>query len=269
MSLSRMYAVYLRQLYLLRGNPTRLASLFLFLIVDVIQWGFISRYLGSLGQSTFGFLTTILGAIILWGFISRIQQGVMTSFLDDVWSQNFINFFASPLKIAEYLSGLVLTSMSTGLFGLVLVVILAGVAFGYNVFIVGVYLIPFMAILFLFGITMGIFISGVIFRLGPAAEWLGWPIPLVLSIFSGVYYPISTLPGSLQIVARFVPASYVFESLRALLSPGAHTVNLGVNLLIGGGLAFVYLLAAYTFFVYIYRRNLQSGAIAQFGAEAW
>ena len=91
---------------------TRLASIFLWLLVDIILWGFISRYLGSLGQATFGFVTVILGAIILWEFVSRIQQGMMTSFLEDIWTQNFINYFASPLRIAEYLSGLVLTSIT-------------------------------------------------------------------------------------------------------------------------------------------------------------
>jgi ABC-2 type transport system permease protein len=269
MSLTRTYAVFLRQLYLFRSNPTRLSSVFLWLVVDIVQWGFISRYLSSLGHSTFDFLSMILGAIILWGFVTRVQQGMMTSFLEDVWSQNFVNFFASPLKIAEYLSGLVLTSLTTGLIGFVLVVMIAGVAFGFSVFKIGLLLIPFMLILFAFAIAMGVFVSGVIFRLGPTAEWLGWPIPLVLSIFSGVFYPISTLPLPLQIIAKAIPVSYVFESLRALLTNRATAGDLVQNLVIGALLVAVYLVAAYLFFVRIYRHNLETGAIARFSAESW
>lgn len=267
MILTRTYAVFLRQLYLFRSNPARLSSVFLWLVVDIIQWGFISKYLGSFGRSTFGFLTVILGAIVLWGFMSRIQQGIMTSFLEDIWSQNFINYFASPLRIVEYLSGLVLTSITTGLFGFVMVVLIAGLGFGYNFFMIGLYLFPFMAILFIFGIAMGMFVSGVIFRLGPSAEWLGWPIPLVLSIFSGVYYPISTLPVPFQVISKMIPASYVFESMRGLLTSQVPSSGAGWNLLIGGTLALAYLALAYAFFIKIYRRNLENGAIAKFSAE--
>ena len=113
MRLSRICAIFLRQLFLFKSNPTRLTSMFVWLIIDIIQWGFISKYLASLGQATFGFITVILGAVILWGFMTRIQQGIMMAFLEDVWTQNFINFFASPLRIREYLSGLVLTSITT------------------------------------------------------------------------------------------------------------------------------------------------------------
>ena len=98
MSLSRTLAIFVRQLFLLKSNPTRLVSIFLWLIIDIIQWGFISKYLGSLGEATFGFVTVALGAIILWEFMSRIENGIMMAFLEDVWSQNLINFFASPLK---------------------------------------------------------------------------------------------------------------------------------------------------------------------------
>ena len=268
MNFSRTYAIFLRQLFLFRSTPTRLASVFVWMIIDITQWGFISKYLGTMGRATFGFLTCILGAIILWGFIARIQQGIMTSFLEDIWSQNFINFFASPLKIIEYLSGLVLTSVATAVTGFAVVVSIAGIAFGYNFFQIGLALFPFMGILFVFGTAMGIFVCGMIFRLGPTAEWLGWPIPLVLSLFSGVYFPVATLPKAFQVVSRLIPASYVFEDLRAVLTGRASFTDLTFYFAIGGTLALLYLALAYAFFIKIYRRNLESGSIARFSAES-
>jgi ABC-2 type transport system permease protein len=268
MSLSRIYAIFLRQMYLIRSNPTRLTSVFVWLIVDIVQWGFISRYVGTMGQATFDFLNVILGAIILWEFNTRIQQGIMMAFLEDIWSQNFINYFASPLKLAEYLSGLVLTAIVTGMAGFIAVVLLAGGAFGYDILKVGIALIPFMAILFVFGTAMGLFVAGIIFRLGPNAEWLGWPIPMVLSIFTGVYYPIATLPAPMQAIARLIPPSYVFESMRSLLNHRAVLGEMAMNLIVGGLISLAYLAAAYLFFMRIYRHNLESGAIARFNAES-
>ncbi|MGA3172862.1 MAG: ABC transporter permease [Syntrophorhabdales bacterium] len=268
MSIYRTLAIFVRQVFLFKSNPTRLVSIFLWLIIDIIQWGFISRYLGSLGQATFSFITVILGAIILWEFMARIEQGIMMAFLEDIWSQNFINFFASPLKIREYLGGLVLTSFTSGTAAFLAMIAVAGAAFGYNVLRLGFLLFPFLLILLFFGIAMGIFVSAIIFRLGPSAEWLGWPIPMVLSIFAGVYYPISTLPAYLQGPAKAIPPSYVFESCRAILATGTIPGKFGSDLLTGALLSIAYLVMASLFFVRVYRRNLESGSISRFNAEA-
>jgi len=75
-------------------------------------------------------------------------------------------------------------------------------------------------VLFLFGIAMGIFGSAVILGLGPASEWLVWPIPALLSPFAAVFYPLSSLPGWMRFIAHMLPASYVFEGLRALVATG-------------------------------------------------
>ncbi len=268
MSLSRVAAIFLRQLFLYKSNPTRLASIFLWILIDIIQWGFITKYLGSLGRDTFSFITVILGAIILWGFMTRIQQGIMMSFLEDIWTQNFINFFASPLKVREYLGGLILTSITTGFAGFLAMITIAGIIFGYSIFKIGLLLLPFMCILLIFGIAMGIFISGIIFRLGPSAEWLGWPIPIVLSLFAGVYYPISTLPSVMRIISYCIPPAYVFENMRTILTSGTIPNNLFLSLLTGALLAIAYLIATCFFFIHIYRNNLQSGSIARFNAES-
>jgi ABC-2 type transport system permease protein len=268
MSISRIGAVYVRQLFLYKSNPTRLVSIFVWLIIDIILWGFISRYLSSLGHATFNFIAVIMGAIILWEFMARIQQGIMMAFLEDIWTQNFINVFASPLKIREYLSGLVLTSATTGFAGFLAMVLIAGLIFGYNMLKIGMLLMPFVLILFIFGVAMGIFVSAIVFRLGPSAEWLGWPIPMALSVFSGVFYPIATLPAPLQAFAALVPASYVFESMRAILTTGRLAGNLASNLLISLALAVVYLVLMSLFFIRIYHRNLRTGSIARFNAEA-
>lgn len=266
MSLSRIYAVFIRQIFLYKSNPTRIVSTFLWIIIDVILWGFITKYLGSLGKDTFSFVNIILGAIILWGFMTRIEHGLMMAFLEDIWSRNFINYFASPLKIGEYLAGLVTTSVTTGICGFLVMLLIAGLAFGYNIFKIGLFLLPFLLILFIFGMAMGIFVSALVFRLGPAAEWIGWPIPMVLSVFSGVFYPVSTLPKFLQIFSKVIPASYVFESMRAILAGGLLS-SLTMNLFIALGLALTYLLLTYFFFIRVYRYNLKHGTIARFNIE--
>ncbi|HEX8355622.1 MAG TPA: hypothetical protein VF611_22135, partial [Pyrinomonadaceae bacterium] len=114
----RAAAVFLRQLYLMRGSAARLLPLFAWVAVDIILWGFISRYLNTVASPGFNFVPALLGAVLLWDFFSRVMHGVTTAFLEDVWSRNFLNFFASPLKLSEYLSGLVISSVATSTVGL-------------------------------------------------------------------------------------------------------------------------------------------------------
>ena len=54
--------------------------------------------------SGLNFVPTLLGAVLLWDFFTRVMHGVTTTFLEDVWSRNFLNLFATPLSISEYLA---------------------------------------------------------------------------------------------------------------------------------------------------------------------
>ena len=100
----------LRQYYLMRTSPARLLPMFAWVAIDIVLWGFISRYLSSVTNQDF--VPKLLGAVLFWDFFTRVMQGVTTAFFEDVWSRNFLNVFATPLSIAEYVSGLIITSMS-------------------------------------------------------------------------------------------------------------------------------------------------------------
>src|SRR5277367_5978903 len=137
MSFRRTAAIVLRQYYLLRGSPTRILPLFVWVSVDIVLWGLITRYLNSVASSGIDFVPSLLGAVLLWDFFIRVMQGVTTTFFEDVWSRNFLNVFATPLSISEYVSGLVLSSIGTSAIGLVVMLILATTVFGLSYFLYG------------------------------------------------------------------------------------------------------------------------------------
>lgn len=62
-------------------------------------------------------------------------------------------------------------------------------------------------------------------------EELTFVISSILLLVSGVYYPISVLPGWMQPLATISPATYVLEGMRAALLEGAPTLALGPYLL--------------------------------------
>ena len=99
---------------------------------------------------------------------------------------------------------------------------LAGAVFGLQFAALGMLLVPFLLVLFLFGIALGVLASAMVLRLGPASEWLVWPIPALLSPFVGVFYPLSTLPAWMRAVGHLLPPSYVFETMRSVVTGGRH-----------------------------------------------
>jgi ABC-2 type transport system permease protein len=170
-----------------------------------------------------------------------------------------------PLSIAEYISGLVLSSVATSLIGLSVMLVVATAAFGLSFAVYGIALLPFVLVLFLCGIALGVFGSALVLRLGPATEWFVWPIPALLSPFAGVFYPLSTLPRWMQTMAHLLPQSYVFENMRAVVTGGRVS---GTALAWGGGLAVLYVLVACWFFTRMYRHAVQTGLIARYSAES-
>jgi ABC-2 type transport system permease protein len=265
MTLSRVGAIVLRQFYLVRGSPQRILPMFAWVAIDILLWGYITRYLNSVAGHGFNFVPALLGAVLLWDFLTRVMQGLTMAFFEDVWSRNFLNLFATPITTGEYLGGLVVTAVSTSFLALCAMLAIATAIFGFQVFGYGLPLLPFLMVLFLTGIALGIFGAGIVLRLGPASEWLIWPIPTLVSPFAGVFYPISVLPGWMQGISRIIPPSYVFEGMRAVVK--GEPAPWG-DLAIAAGLAIVYLVLACLFFAHVYRVAIRTGLIARYSAES-
>ena len=265
MNTRRIAAIGLRQFFLMRGSVTRTVPLFVWVAIDMVLWGFITKYLNTVASPGFDFVPVLLGAVLLWDFFTRVMQGVTMAFFEDVWSRNFLNIFASPLTITEYLAGLVLTSIATSAVGLVVMVVLAATAFGLSFLSYGAALVGLVLVLFLFGIALGVAACAGVLRFGPSAEWFVWPIPGLISPFAGVFYPIATLPRWMQAIAAVLPPSHVFEGLRAVVMGGAVApARIGI----AGALAVAYLLGACWLFTRVYRDALRTGLIARYSAES-
>jgi ABC-2 type transport system permease protein len=264
MQKNRVFAIVLRQFYLIRSSVSRIVPMFVWVGVDIILWGFLTRYLGSISPG-FNFVPALLGAVLLWDFLVRVMQGITMAFMEDTWSRNFLNIFATPLSVTEYVSGLVLSSIATSAIGLVAMLVLATTLFGLSFFAYGIMLAPFLLGLFLFGVALGIFGCSIMLRFGPSAEWFIWPIPALVSPFAGVFYPIAVLPGWMQAVSGILPPSYIFEGMRAILAGGHPALSVWLG---GIGLALIYILLACWCFTRVYNHAVKSGLIARYSAES-
>jgi len=261
----RVAAIVLRYAYLLRGSVARVVPLFAWVAIDVVLWGFLTRYLDAVSRSGIDFVTVLLGAVLLWDFFARSMQGVTMTFLEDVWTRSLLNVFATPITLAEYVTGLVLCSVGTSAIGLAVMVALATAAFGLSVAAHVGLAAAALGVLFLFGIAVGVVGCAIVLRLGPAAEWFIWPIPAVLSPFAAVFYPVSILPGWMRAISWALPPAHVFETARAVLAGGRPDwarIGLAAALSLG------YLVLAGLVFAGVHRHAVRSGLLARYSAES-
>jgi ABC-2 type transport system permease protein len=240
-SIRRIGAMVRRNWYLLRGSWPRLLELCYWPTVQLILWGFLNTYLAhqsSFFAKAFGVL---LAGVILWNVLFRSQLGLSLSFMEELWSRNLGNIMVSPLRPGEFVAALLSMSLIRTLIGVVPITFLAIAFFGFSVYELGIALVVFFVNLLATGWAMGLFVSGLILRFGLGAETLAWALVFPLEPLSGVYYPLSTLPGWLQAVAHVLPTSYIFEGMRAILVDHTQHWHLAV---IAAGLNHVYLAAA-------------------------
>ena len=75
-----------------------------------------------------------------------------------------------------------------------------------------------MLALIVFGISLAMFVLGLLLRFGEEAEIMAWGLAFMVLPFSAVYYPVTVLPGWAQVIAASLPTSHVFGAMRAVLA---------------------------------------------------
>ena len=233
-------SIALRYFWLYTRHPVRIVELIFWPFVQLLVWGFLTKYLQSETSGDFPqTITYLIGAIILWDALFRSQQGVSISFLEDVWTRNLLNIFAAPVRTPEYVGAMFLVGFCRVIFTGLILALIAIVSYQFNLFHFELALIPFYLNLLLFGWALGLLSVSLILRFGHGAESLAWAIPFMVQPFSAVFYPVSALPIWLQPFALAFPSTHVFEGMRHVIAfdtfPADHMMAaLGANILFLG-----------------------------------
>jgi ABC-2 type transport system permease protein len=257
----RIASVIRRDFFALRRDPPRMVDMAFWPLAELVLWGLVSMYMQQ--NRVHIAVAMLLGAVLLWQVMHRSQGEVAFGFLFDVWSRNLLNVFVSPLSTLEYVAGLVLASVVKVAVTIGVMSVLAFTLYGFGVLTIGPGLVPFMAVLMIMGWALGLVAIGCVIRFGQSAQIVAFMLVFVFQPFAAVFYPLSVLPGPAQAVAALVPASHVFEGMRAVLAGG------GVS---WGGLAaaalldVVYVAGALAFLLYSLRYARLKGKLSRFGS---
>tara|TARA_Y100000768_G_scaffold353837_1_gene306441 strand:- start:343 stop:903 length:561 start_codon:yes stop_codon:yes gene_type:complete len=183
-------------------------------------------------------------------------------FLEEIWSRNFTNLFIAPLMIREIIISLIFTALIRTLIGLVPAILLTAPLFGVSILNLGFPLLLLFLSLYIFGITLGLFVSAGLIRFGPSFENIAWSSLFLLAPLGCIYYPIEILPNFFQLVAKGLPLVYIFDETRNILLN--QTINYE-NLKHAYLLNFLYLTSGIILFYFSFLKARIKGTLINMG----
>jgi ABC-2 type transport system permease protein len=262
MNFSRMHGLFLRHFFLIKGSFPRVLDLIYWPSIQIILWGFISKFFSTYSEYYNNAVGVILTCAILYDFLFRSSISFNMLFLEEIWSRNFTNLFIAPMKISEIIVSLVFTALIRTLIGLVPAILLTSPLFGISILNLGIPLFFLFLSLYIFGITLGLFVSSGLLRFGPSFENIAWSSLFLLAPLGCIYYPIDILPEVFQFLAKLLPLVYIFEEARNIL------VNNVVNYEVifhAFYLNIIYLIVGISLFYYSFFQARKKGSLINMG----
>ncbi len=254
MNIYRIWGMILRYGILNIRSVFRITDFFYWPVLDFFVWGLVGRW--AQASSGSGLSQALIIAIVLWHIAMRPIMEISFDILEEIWSHNVFNLCTTSVTLPEVMVALMILGLIKGIVLLLVSSVFIWFIFGINIFIVGWYLIPFIALLMLFGWAAGFFSISFVVRWGQSVEAVTWTLPWLLATISAVFVPVSILPPAVAKIAYLSPITYVFEAMRSLILYESFPAS---YLWISAGLGFMYLAIALSFFTYMLNKSRARG----------
>lgn len=213
-----------------------------FTIFEVIFWPFIGLMSIGLMATFFSMnpntVSFILIGAIAFSIVQVCQIDIAYVMLFDMWSKSIKHTFLAPVRGHHLIIGSLLFGILRSVLVFIILMVISFYAFGFNFLIAGVWpVLVFMSGLFLTSASIGMLVCISILMFGQRAEVAAWTITGIMMFICGIYYPVSVLPGSIQMIAKAIPLTYFLEYMRSFYGFE------GGNILLGFGLGLFYFIA--------------------------
>jgi ABC-2 type transport system permease protein len=255
MQFYRIAALLRRYLFFSTLEILRIVDILYWPIFDIVLWGFTGVWIQNVSSQS-GAPLILLTGLVFWQVVMRSMMEISMSFIEELWSQNLINLFATPLKISEWVVSVLLLSTIKSIFSLLFGASIVWLIYGISIFSSGLPLIPLFCLLLVSGWSLGFISVSILVTAGQRAQTLLWIICWLFAPFSGVFYPVAVLPWWAQKISSVLPTTYVFEGMRAMLAHRPLSAN---HWYWGVGLAVCYALLSLALFVILFHRSKTRG----------
>ncbi|OGB84168.1 hypothetical protein A3F66_04465 [candidate division TM6 bacterium RIFCSPHIGHO2_12_FULL_32_22] len=253
-SIKRVNALILRYFYTYASDLWKPINSVYWVCIEILIWVNVGGWLQSDASNSQFITKYFLISAIVWMPFTRSAYDVSLAVLREIQSYNLCNLFSSPLEFKEWL--LSLTIFTSVVNVCIITFAFLFVKFFYSVDLFNLYIIPLLFIIFLSGVALGFFASGLIIYFGTKVEELIYMFPWSCAPFVGVYYALETLPQWMQYIGSALPMAYIFKYVHALVEgKDANLINIGIALI----LAIFYLIISALFFKFMFSRSKELG----------
>jgi ABC-2 type transport system permease protein len=207
----RTWAFAHRNLIMARRNVFFVFELTFWPGVAMLSHGLLTRFLDLTPQMT----SFILVGTIALSAVQICQLDVAYAVLFDIWSKSMKHQFLTPLRIYHLSLGSWLVGVGRGLTVFALMAAIGTWAFrfdfsgggplGLGLFLLGC---------FLTALCVGLAVCALVLLFGTRAETSAWAAVNLVVMLSGIYYPISMLPGWVAVLSRGIPLTYFLDAVR-------------------------------------------------------
>ncbi len=213
----RVRTVVRRHWYVLWRSPNRWFDIAVWPVFDVLLFGSLGAFVAQENDASRAAAPYLLAGIMLFHVLFQCQIAVTTGFMEETWSRNILNIMTTPITEGEYAAGLGLYAFMKLVLAMGTISLVALVTYQFHLDSIGWGLVPIVGVLLLVGWAVSLLVIGLILRYGQSAEILAWGVNFVMLAVSGVFNPISALPGAVQPFAKILPTTFAFRAMRTLL----------------------------------------------------
>ncbi len=251
-SVERAFSQAFKNFRLLFKNPFRWFDVTLWPLILLFSITFFVSYL----QSDARVIAMVILGVMGWRAVYHAQMEIASNYMEEYWSNSLTHLFITPIRTIEFVLG----GIASGVFKFMLVF--------FMFYIIGIFLyglvIPdpftfFVAVCFLFvyGISLGMITLGMMFLFTSEAFSLSFTVPDIFVLISGVYYPITVLPGPVQTLAMLLPSTHAFNMIKSTL--GFAQYDFGALVI----LSIAWFLLSYAFLEFTFRRAKKTGKLVR------
>jgi len=253
MSVSRINTVVLRYFYGMRRDLGRLFEFIYWPTIDIFLFGFLGKSLDT-GQETL--VMSLMAGLVLWQVATRTNMDISRNLVQELWDDNLVNMLSTPLRLTEWLMGLVVIGLAGTIFTVFFGAFLVKVLLGPNIFVLGLPLIIFTLLLVMSGWILGLIGASFLVSWGQRFETMIWAISWLPAPFCGVYYQVEVLPQWAQVFSKTLPMTYAFEGVRKYIATGSLDWHIiGISFVLN----LIYLLGMVLIFCWLFRRSKNRG----------
>ncbi len=99
MSGRRVAAMVMRHLYMFPRTLENWAEAIYWPVMDLLVWGLTTRWVESSSRELPLLALVVLTGVVFWQVVWRASYEISVNLLEEVWNQNLVNLFATPLKV--------------------------------------------------------------------------------------------------------------------------------------------------------------------------